>query len=175
MSRRRGGRNRAKDKVWPGQNAGEVRDDKHGNVAQSIERWVSTPEVAGSIPAVSASLKQLEKIAPKTEAAAKAARAKAEGTEERWSPPRRIPLVSRGQRLRSKISEKSMKELLGDQHWDKVGRVHYLMNMLRARNSTQFPNSICEMDPLAIMEMAEGMDFEKMTVQNFWEYFRDAA
>lgn len=179
MSMHRGARNRAKEKVWLGQDAASVRADKHGNVAQPIERGVSTPEVAGSIPAVSASLKQLEKIAHKTAQAAQFARAKAEGTEERWSPPRRIPLVSRGQKQRSKISAKSLKELLGDQHWDKVGRVHYLLTLLRAKQKISdcnvLPGYLHELDPLEVMIMAEEMDLEKMTIHNFWELLGEAA
>lgn len=66
----------------------------------------------------------------------------------------------------SKISpkqRKKLRELLGDFHWDKIGRVHYLLNMLKCANRHSLPSSFHELDPLEIMVMAEDMDLWKAT------------
>lgn len=176
MGRLRGQRNAAREKAWPGQDAADVRAEKHGDVAQRIEHEASDLGVAGSSPAVPA---MPQGWIPTTEAQKRAARAKAEGTETRWTPPRRIPTISKGARLRSKITSKTWEELLGDQHWNKVGRVHYLLTLLKAKQRlTERPviaSYLHELDPMEVMIMAEEMDLEKMTVQNFWELIGEAA
>lgn len=84
---------------------------------------------------------------------------------------RRLASVSKGLSAKKR---KALRDILGDFHWDKVGRVHYLMMLLKAATGYSLPSSFHEQDPLEILMMAEEMDLEKATAIRLPKLFAKA-
>lgn len=166
MGRRRGQRNAAREKFWPGQDAAEIREfHETGGVRQKFD----LDDATIALPTVAITHKQAKKLEPLTEFSTAVRRARAEGT---YTLP---PLIFRQVQKRFAASFVSKKKprgstlaaLLGPLHWDKIGRVHYLLMLLRASNRYALPQAFHELDPMEIMLMAEQMNLAKATYERF--------
>lgn len=165
---RRGGRNRAREKVWPGQDAAEVRalHESQGEPELRQKNDFAEPAPAALVGAMTR--KQAANLKPQSDLARAVRLASAAGTyvlpplKKRFSAS--VGRPSRGIRG-GEIA--TLKEVLGEFHWDKIGRAHYLLMLLQAANKFVLPQFMHELDPCEILMMVENMDLGKATHERF--------
>lgn len=166
MGRRRGQRNRSREKFWPGQDAAEVRAFHESQGNDELRKKHDFQEPVAPAPIKSLTHNEIAKLQPESDVALAVRRASAEGTYV-------LPQIKRhrlavGWRSSSEGPRLTVKELLGEFHWDKIGRAHYLILLLQATNHYALPQFMHECDPEEIMMIAERMDLWKATVQRMY-------
>lgn len=183
MGRPKGKWNRAKEKVWPGQDAAIVRAEKHGAVAQmeeqsrgmeslSVSALRASENDVGSNPTSSITTKALRKIRPETELARLSAKAKAEGTEVPYARRRRLPSIHRvGRGIAASVKTAADVKARQELYWllenkYKESKTDFFKMIARLDGTVEYalPEMWHECDPSELMDIFDNIEWHRFAL-----------